>query len=362
MENWGLILFNPLYLLLDPQYTDMNEIDENRWPVTSVIAHEIAHQWFGNLVTLDWWSQTWLNEGFAVYFSCVGGEAVDPVNLAWGRLLVEKTLNVMQLDSNVNEHWALSDNTTSRVDIRRKFGDITYNKGGSVLRMIEGVLGYDVFIEGLTKYLQRHQYGNTVEEDLFRDLEEVAVSHGVWSSSISLEAFMKTWTNQAGYPLVTANVSCASDGHCKLRLSQEWFVTEGETFSEERYWSVPISIAAVDPSGVPVVWLPSNASDLELSLPREAYNSSSTQPLIINHKSKGYFRVNYDEATWRKIGQTLKENPRAIDVMNRASIICDLIVLYKRGDVNEDIYTSVLAGYEDPDEVPRWARNYCAKS
>ena len=124
MENWGLILYSRDTLLYDQETPNV----EKKWQVLNVVAHEVAHQWFGNLVTMNWWDQIWLNEGFATYLSMLGSDAIDPDINTWGRMVTLRMFNVMLLDS-TEASYALSDSVTSRQDIHRKFGAITYGKG-----------------------------------------------------------------------------------------------------------------------------------------------------------------------------------------------------------------------------------------
>ena len=145
MENWGLILFDERALLIDPESTD----DDFRFQVLNIIAHEVAHQWFGNLVTCKWWSQTWLNEGFAVFVSYIGSHHVDPNAHAWARMYVKDTQRVMSPDENIEGHWAMTDPVADRSDIERKFGKFTYQKGGAVIRMMEQMIGNETLATGL---------------------------------------------------------------------------------------------------------------------------------------------------------------------------------------------------------------------
>ena len=231
MENWGLVLYSKATLMFDQEEND----EEKHWRVLEVVAHELAHQWTGNLVTMKWWDQTWLNEGFASYISHLGAEALDPLGAAqsWARLLVHRTHSVMRDDARADS-WALSDAVTSRSDVGRKFGSITYSKGASVIRMMESILGRSTLNHGLAIYLNNMQYGSAVEEDLFRDLEAAAVLDGKWpqDGAEDFEKTMKTWTNQAGLPLVTAT----RVGN-NLTLEQTWY-TEGE--GGERLWAIPL--------------------------------------------------------------------------------------------------------------------------
>merc|ERR1712032_1123945 len=129
--------------------------DDFRFQVLSIIAHEVAHQWFGNLVTCKWWSQTWLNEGFAVYVSYLGADYVDPNAHSWERMYVKDTQRVMFPDENVDSHWAMTDPVADRSDIERKFGKFTYQKGGAVILMMEQMIGKETLTKGLNYYLRQ---------------------------------------------------------------------------------------------------------------------------------------------------------------------------------------------------------------
>lgn len=365
MENWGLVLYDPVTLLVDPELVG-DFLDEDRWVVASVVAHELAHQWFGNLVTLDWWAQMWLNEGFATYVSYLGAEAIDPANYPWGRMIIDETFYVMHFDSRRNYHWAMSDPVLNRPDIERKFGMFTYNKGGSVIRMMEGILGKEVLTQGLTSYLESFSYSSTLEEDLFFHLEEAGLEAGTWPGSYPLEEaahqsfteVMKSWTNQAGYPLVTATRNC-SDTSCTLQLSQKWFLTSGSADGEERIFDVPIFLTVANGSADwtvnrPDTWLTDTRS-VEVSV-----TAPATAPIIVNTQAIGYYRVNYDEETWKLIGDTLKQNPDHIHPFSRAKLVCDVQVLALNGDIGQDLLSYVLDGFQDTDLATQWAQEYCA--
>ena len=202
MENWGLILFDPRTIMLD---ADAN--DDTRWTVLSVVAHELAHQWFGNLVTCNWWSETWLNEGFATFVSYLATEHIDPDIRGWAQILVKETRRVMWYDEDTSRHWAMTDKVADRDDIERKFGMFTYQKGGSVIRMMEQMLSKETFTKRLTKYLASNSNSSATEDDLF--LEAAAITDGKWPQEngpdSSFSEVMKSWTNQAGVPLIHAS-------------------------------------------------------------------------------------------------------------------------------------------------------------
>ena len=219
---------------------ERNDVEE-KWYVMNIMAHELAHQWTGNLVTMEWWDELWLNEGFAVWISHLACEILEPDSNSWAWLLVHRKQAAMAEDI-TNASWALSGPVTSRDDIHRKFGEITYSKGGAVIRMMEGILGRSTMIKGLSTYLAAFQYGNTVEEDLFAHFEAAGASDGVWPQDgvAGFGEVMRKWTDAAGFPLVT--VGRTEEG--LVTLAQEWLTSQ----EGERLWDIPITWAEVPPT------------------------------------------------------------------------------------------------------------------
>jgi aminopeptidase N len=181
----------------------------------------------------------WLNEAFAEYTSNIASHYIDPTIHTWERFYVEETQWVMYEDMDTSQHWAMTDPVTTRCgpglpcvsilrdDIERKFGDFTYNKGGSVLRMVDQILTEPAFTAGLTTYLAAFAYSTTTEEDLFLHLGAAALEAGVWPQAGgprgSLGETLATWTRQAGLPLVTASRECGgATGDCSVTFSQQW--------------------------------------------------------------------------------------------------------------------------------------------
>ena len=211
MENWGLVLFDQQSLLIDLDGGDGEgggNIVEHKYHVMEVVAHEIAHQWFGNLVTLRWWSDTWLQEGLACYCSMLAQDALEPDSRAWERGLVERTLQVMRVDTG-GRHRAMASPITSRGDIHSVFGPIAYSKGYALMRMLESIMTRSTLLRGLTLYLSRHAYGNAQGSDLFNALEEVARQDGRWPQG-SLHSFIDTmqkWTHQVDSPECPFSIS-----------------------------------------------------------------------------------------------------------------------------------------------------------
>jgi len=320
----------------------------------------LAHQWFGNLVTMNWWDQTWLNEGFASYVSHLGSEAIDPDMNSWERMVTHRMFQVMQDDSS-DQSWAMSDNVKSRKDIGRKFGSITYSKGASFIRMMEQILGYPTLVKGLSSYLAELQFSNSVEEDLFFHLEAAGLEDGSWPQG-SLDSFdetMQTWTNQAGFPLVTVK-KVMDEGQSSLKLSQSWYTDVPMNTSKR--WDIPINMVIVGDADTnwddtaPSVWL----SEESIMVPVE--EDISSRPIILNKKAMGYFRINYDEENWMLLANTLMTDRQAIHPLNRAQIICDVIALARTGHVTQEIHDAIMEYIDmETDFAPLNAAKECAQ-
>jgi len=299
----------------------------------NLIAHELAHQWFGNIVTLDWWDQMWLNEGFAEYVSNIASHSIDPEIHTWERFYVLETQWVMYLDQDSKHHWALTDPITTREDIERKFGDFSYYKGASFLRMVSEILTEQVFNAGLRSYLSAFAYATTTEDDLFFHLEAAATESGVWPESGgpqgSLGESLKRWTRQPGIPLVSARRDCEAASGCNITFSQEWLTFQEQ--QEERHWDIKV----IFDSGS--TWLKADGGDVTIV----NFPDMSKVPLVVG--GIGYFRVNYDKDWWQEIAEILRTNTQRIDPMNRAQIICDVLALEELGFVSHAVRKDVLS-------------------
>jgi len=364
MENYGLIVFDKRALLLSPDNTN----PDTEFLVLSVVAHEIGHMWLGNWVTMDWWDQTWLNEGLTEYMTHEAVQAVKPSLQPFDRLYVDETQYVMYYDQDPNYHWALSDAVTTRADIERKFGVFTYDKGASFIRMVKMILGGEAMFQAFTNYLQDYKFDSTVEEDLFEALELAARQSGTWPQyqngdiingpQGSLTATLKTWTNQAGLPVVTVGRDCF--GECYLSFNQEWFVNTPQ--STEQLWDIPLTYDIVPSTKTaeeisPQCWIWTGIQGA-LLIPLEGLGE--TTPFLVNLEGFGYYRVNYPEDNWRSLAQVLREDRTQISPISRAMLICDVASLYELGYVTGEIYEDVLSYISEEDEyAPTTAYEMC---
>jgi aminopeptidase N len=287
MENWGIVTYRQVDLLFDPVQSSA----ANRQRVAVVIAHELAHQWFGNIVTMKWWDDLWLNEGFAAFVEHIGTNHMFPEWHMWRQFLVDTQAPAMELD-------ALSSSHPIHVDVKRPadieaiFDAISYNKGASVLLMMRTLFpDGDTFKAGLKAYLEAHLYSNAKTSDLWQ-----ALSDALGQVDYDLATVMNSWTQQAGYPVV--HVSRGSDG--KLHAWQERFsLLVDAPASTLNGWYVPINVetpytkTAKTVMG-PVYNSPANMYTIDLSGPDNEWFKA-------NIGRQGFYRVNYERNNWNRL-------------------------------------------------------------
>jgi aminopeptidase N len=226
MENWGAITFFESRLLFDPAASG----DAARRGIFSILAHEIAHQWFGNLVTMGWWDNLWLNEGFATWMQVKAAEHLYPQWQTWLNGNEQKQI-AMSLDAQRTSH-PVQEPVTNETEAMAVFDAITYSKGAALIRMLERYLGEDIFRAGVRKYTADHAYGSTTTADLWRALEA--------ASGKPVAGIAAGFTEQAGVPLVVAQARCA-DGEQRIAVRQERF-TVRDPDAAPRRWQVPVAV------------------------------------------------------------------------------------------------------------------------
>lgn len=278
MENWGLVTYREAYLTLDPDNTPLRQ----KQVVATVIAHELAHQWFGDLVTMKWWDDLWLNESFANMMEYVAIDAIEP---DWhiGELFqtddVSAALNRDATDGVQSVHVQVED----PAEIDALFdGAIVYAKGARMLVMVRALLGDDALRKGLKAYFDAHQYGNATGADLWQALGD--------ASGLDVGAIMTSWLEQPGYPVVTAAVV---DGQLTLS-QQQFFIGEGE--EKGRQWQIPLN------SNYGAV--PELLTEHEIVVgDYQQLRAESGQPFQLNVGNNSHFIVKYDETLLADLAQ-----------------------------------------------------------
>src|SRR5271165_1193771 len=276
MENWGAITYNDQPLLITPISTL-----ENRQSLYSVEAHEMAHQWSGDLVTMGWWDDLWLNESFASWRAAKQTELRHP-DWKWMEREDARKERAMLADAFPVSH-AIEQHVTDELQAANVFDPaITYDKGQAVLRMLESYLGETVFRDGVRRYLKAHAYSNASSADLWNAL--AAASGG------KVGEVAAGWIEQAGFPLVTVGAACDAAGNRTVALAQTRFLLHGRD-SDEALWSVPLRIrSGID--GAPRAVLLTHDG-------QTATAGRCGEPLSLNPDAIGYYRVRYDAPSFK---------------------------------------------------------------
>ena len=329
MENWGLITYREDEVLIDPTLSSANA----EHTLVSVEAHEIAHQWFGDLVTCDWWSYIWLNEGFATYVSYIGSEAVKP-EMKNFELFVYLDLNdALRIDSLPSSHEISQETNTPE---SANFGPISYSKGGSLIRMVEAFLTTSAWKTGLTNYLNAKSLSTAVPDDLFYYWNEASMSEGILGDSHDVAEIMNTWTLQKNYPLLTVTRDYLMG---TATVTQERYLTREDNSGDthDYKWWIPITYSSVNDENSNFddtfnndLWL--TPDDEELVVGTGAENSA----VIFNVQYTGFYRVNYDSENWDRIADALKADHTSIHTINRAQLLADSFDFSDHGIIAED--------------------------
>ncbi|CAF0852077.1 unnamed protein product [Brachionus calyciflorus] len=331
MENWGLAIYKEANFLFNDKSTQTTESN-----VVRVIAHEISHMWFGNLVTPKWWNDLWLNEGFARFAEYFGSNAIKK---DWRMLdtFTDVLMNVIQSDSSDTTR-PVSLDVNSPEEIEDNFNPtITYGKGSSIVKMLLYILGEDTFRNGIENYLKKYSYQNADQFDLWITLDKQAKNESKLLR-VNFTDAMVTWTKQKGHPVV--QIKKINSSH--LSISQNRFILDSnvvQTTLREVLWYIPLTLSIekigsegssftnqVDPSNLfdKVIWISPTKNEIILNLDQNMTNENF---LIANLDMAVFCRINYDETNWKLISQQLLTNHQELSNRTRAQLISDVFSL-----------------------------------
>uniref|UniRef100_A0A9L0K6P9 Aminopeptidase n=1 Tax=Equus asinus TaxID=9793 RepID=A0A9L0K6P9_EQUAS len=315
MENWGLVTYRETSLLFDP----LSSSSSNKERVVTVIAHELAHQWFGNLVTVAWWNDLWLNEGFASYVEYLGADYAEPTWNLKDLIVVNDVYPVMAVDALASSHplTTPADEVNTPAQINEMFDSIAYNKGASVLRMLSDFLTEELFKKGLASYLHAFSYQSTTYLDLWEHLQKAVDNQTAIRLPATVRTIMDRWILQMGFPLITVDTKTGDISQQHFLLDPDSNVTRPSEFNY--LWIVPIS-SIRNGAQQEEYWLQGEAQNQS-----ELFRTTGDEWVLLNLNVTGYYQVNYDEDNWRKIQTQLACPHRrpAIPVINRAQVIYD---------------------------------------
>jgi aminopeptidase N len=325
MENWGGIVYNESALLYDPA-TSPEGVKKGTF---SVNAHEVAHQWFGNLVTMAWWDNLWLNEGFA---SWMAAKATDHFHPEWRPYLdgIAEREYVLTADARKTTH-PIQTRIDNEDQAANAFDQITYEKGQGFLRMLEDYLGEDAFRKGIRAYMANHKYSNTTSADLWLALEK--------ASGKPVEKLASDWTMQAGYPLIRVSQAC-ENGKRRVTLSQEVYRLD-EPATDKRLWNVPLQVGTVG----------GKAWYTLLTSPSATITQAGCDgTLVVDPNSVGFFRIQYDQSSFEALSAQAARLPDP----TRLKLLADTWSLVSAGRMQLDGYLKLVQKYGDEPRLAVW--------
>ena len=308
MENWGAIQYFEPYLLVDARLSS----ESDRQGVFSTVAHEISHQWFGDLVTMGWWDDLWLNEGFATWMESKAAAALHPEWKPALQVVNESRESALRLDAGTATHPVVQP-VDSVAAADQAFDAISYHKGGAVVRMLEDTLGDAGFRDGIRRYMKRYAYGNATNDQLWAELGA--------ATSRAVTDIAHDFTLQPGVPLVSVATAPCADGRSVVTLSQGRFET-GPKASQRLTWQIPVRLKSVR-----------TGATEELLLGKDGAPATTTidgcGPVIVNAGQAGYFRTRYSEADLAALAAEL---PTVAEI-DRLGVLNDTWALGEAGEL-----------------------------
>jgi aminopeptidase N len=326
MENWGAITYNDQALLVSTSSSL-----QDRQQIFSIQAHEMAHQWFGDLVTMGWWDDTWLNESFASWLAAKETAARNP-QWRWWEQEDESRESAMAADARATSH-AIEQHVTDELQAWNSFDpDITYSKGEALLRMLEAYIGEDVFRQGIRSYMKSRAYSNATAADLWNALGQ--------ASGKNVPAVAAQWIEKPGFPLIRVTAACDSSGHRSVTLRQKRFLLEGGSANGAE-WQVPLGIrtGSLRPRSVLL-----DTQDQKIEAGR------CDEALSVNADAVGYYRVQYDADT---LAVNTRLFPAAVDG-DRIALLDDQWALVGSGEASLQSFLALASAMGADRDARAW--------
>lgn len=321
MENWGLITYREIALLADPKTTSIS----TRQYVAIVIAHELSHQWFGNLVTMKWWNNLWLNESFATLMEYTAPDALHPEWKIWSDFATNETISALRRDS-VDGVQSVQIDVNHPDEISTLFDPaIVYAKGARLMRMLEHYVGKDAFRAGLNTYFKKHAYSNTDQDDLWNAIAD--------ASGKDITHLMDTWISQSGYPVV--HVTQTGD---QVTLTQEQFFV-GPHEPSDKLWPIPLESTSGD--------MPKLLSEMTITVTRQ-----DKATLRFNDLDTAHFITHYDEGLLHSLVEEVKADK--LSMIDRIQLLDESTLLARAGILPSSQIISLVDGYRNETTEPVW--------
>jgi aminopeptidase N len=319
MENWGLITYREIALLVDPETTSI----ATKEYAALVIAHELSHQWFGNLVTMAWWNDLWLNESFAEMMEFVAIDALEPEWNVWLEHASSSVLSALRRDA-LDGVQAIQTTVSHPDEINSVFDpSIVYAKGGRLLRMLQAHLGTETLRAGLKLYFNKHKYSNTTAQDLWESL--------AGASGTDVSGFMNAWMTQSGYPVIHAATNDSS-----VTLTQEQFFI-GPHNPSDKLWPIPLHSS-------------SPAADEIMTTETITFDHDMSKPLTFNKSGTAHFITHYDQTLIGRILDTVETMP----TIDRLQLLNEQTLLAQAGIIPTAALIPLIQRYANETEESVW--------
>ena len=334
MENWGLVTYREVDMLVDEKTASSRQLQR----VAEVVIHELAHQWFGNLVTMEWWEDLWLNEGFATWMETGVTNDLYPSWSMWEQFITDMQGRALQLDALRSSH-PIQVPIKNAEEVEQVFDAISYCKGGSVVRMVHAVVGEKHFVDGLRSYMKEFQYGNATTDDLWAAWER--------ASGEPVSDMMNNWTKQTGFPLLELR-GVAADG--TLDLAQTRFFADGGAADDEAddaTWTVPL-FASTGRSGERCLGL----------MPAKVHaapfpDAAGAAYVKLNAGQHAPLRCKYPDAMMPALADAARR--KELPAADRIGLLSDAAALSRAGLLDFGLYLRVLFAFEDEDDATVWS-------
>ncbi|MDO8493387.1 MAG: M1 family aminopeptidase, partial [bacterium] len=338
MENWGAITYRETALLIDPEHSSAGA----KQRVALVIAHELAHQWFGNLVTMEWWTHLWLNEGFASWIEYLAVHHLFPEWDIWTQFVYSDLNRALELDSLKNTHPVeVAVNHPS--EIREIFDAISYSKGASIIRMLADYIGENDFRKGLNIYLTKYKYGNATTEHLWDSFDQAIAVEGKTSGK-QVRKLMQKWTKTPGYPIV----SVTRDKKGNIKLKQVRFyssILENKKKNSKVTWNLPIGYTSSVSDEKKYILM----DKAEIVLKEKI---SELGWINLNAGQSGVFRVAYDDALLTSLETAVVE--KKLGPADRLGLLGDSFAFARAGISDTAKTLKLLSAYKNEDNYTVW--------
>uniref|UniRef100_A0A8C5FF27 Aminopeptidase n=1 Tax=Gadus morhua TaxID=8049 RepID=A0A8C5FF27_GADMO len=336
MENWGLVTYRETALLIDPK----NSCSSSRQWVALVVGHELAHQWFGNLVTMEWWTHLWLNEGFASWIEYLCVDHCFPEYDIWTQFVSADYTRALELDALDNSH-PIEVNVGHPSEVDEIFDAISYSKGASVIRMLHDYIGDQDFRKGMNAYLLKFQHKNASTEDLWDCLGQ--------ASGKPIAEVMSSWTQQMGFPIIVVDQEQQGDDRI-IKLSQKKFCASGPHTGD---WMVPVSICTSDDPSHACHKVLLDGTDATITL----NNVRPDQWVKINPGTVGFYRLQYSTSMLESLLPGVRD--LSLPPVDRLGLQNDLFSLSRAGMISTVDVLRLMEAFINEPNYTVWSDLSC---